>query len=106
MRLHDGRRQVLAHADRLAEAIGLDMTAWWEPTGERYLGRVPKTRILEAVREGVAERDAASIAGLKKDAMIEHAERLLAGKGWLPELLRPPVVATPAAADRALKAAE
>jgi hypothetical protein len=31
---------------------------------------------------------AASIAGLKKDAMVEHAERLLAGTGWLPALLR------------------
>ena len=28
--------------------------------------------------------------GLKKEAMTEQAERLLAGKGWLPDVLRTP----------------
>ena len=64
------------------------MARWWKPTRELYLGRVSKDRILEAVREGVSEKDARDIAGLKKDAMITQAERLLSGKGWLPEALR------------------
>lgn len=57
--------------------------------------------ILEAVREGVSERDAADLEGLKKDAMIEHAERLLAGTRWLPEVLRtePRAAASAAAAS-------
>jgi ParB family transcriptional regulator, chromosome partitioning protein len=84
----------LRHADELARTVGLDMAAWWAPTRTSYLGRVPKARILEAVREGVSEKDAASIVGLKKDAMVEHAERLLAGKTWLPEVLRPATVAS------------
>ena len=98
------RGQALRHADQLAGAIGLDMTAWWEATRESYLARVPKTRILEAVRDGVSEKDAESIDGLKKEAMAEQAERLLAGKGWLPEVLRTPA-ATPATAAAEIKTA-
>jgi ParB family chromosome partitioning protein len=82
------------------------MAAWWQPTAERYLGRVPKARILEAVREGVSERDAEEIAGLKKDAMILHAERLLAGAGWLPEVLRTAAPPSPAAPGEHALAAE
>jgi ParB family transcriptional regulator, chromosome partitioning protein len=38
----------LAHADRLARAVNLDMAAaGWTPTVDNYLGRVPKARILE-----------------------------------------------------------
>ena len=96
----NGRRRTLAHADQLATAIALDMTAWWEVTGERYLSRVAKVRILEAVREGVSEREAESLAGLKKDAMVLHAERLLAGKGWLPEVLRAPALPASAGVGR------
>ena len=84
------------------------MTAWWEAAGERYLARVPKARILEAVREAVSEQEADSMAGLKKDAMLLHAERLLAGKGWLPEVLRAPPLPAPitAARDELAMAAE
>ena len=46
----------MAEADRLARATGLDMVdAGFRPTVENYLGRVPKTRIQEAVREGAGE---------------------------------------------------
>jgi ParB family transcriptional regulator, chromosome partitioning protein len=76
------------HADALALIVGLDMAQWWAPTRESYFAHVSKSHILEAVREGVSEKDADSLAGLKKDAMIEHAERLLAGKRWLPRVLR------------------
>ncbi|WP_119306999.1 ParB/RepB/Spo0J family partition protein [Cohaesibacter haloalkalitolerans] len=79
----------LREADRLAHATGLDMvTAGWRPTVENYLGRVTKARILQAVREGVGDRDAERIAHLKKSEMAEEAERLLADSGWLPEPLR------------------
>jgi ParB family transcriptional regulator, chromosome partitioning protein len=75
-------------ADVLAETLGLDMTATWKPTAANYFGRVSKERIIEAVREGVSAEAAANIAGMKKLAMAEVAERRLAGTGWLPELLR------------------
>ena len=45
------------------------------------------------VSDGVSEKDARSIDGLKKEAMAEQAERLLAGKGGLPDVLRTPDIA-------------
>ncbi|MBW4025712.1 MAG: DNA-binding protein, partial [Proteobacteria bacterium] len=58
------------------------------PTVENYLGRVPKRRILEAVREGAGDRAAQLIDHLKKGDMAKEAERLLTDTGWLPEPLR------------------
>ena len=79
----------LGQADRLAQAVGLDMVdAGWVPTADNYLNRVPKRRILEAVREGAGERAAQLIDHLKKGDMAKEAERLLNGSGWLPEPLR------------------
>ena len=81
--------QRIADADRIARAVDLDMVdAGWRPTVENYLGRVPKARILEAVREGAGERAAQLIDHLKKGDMAKEAERLLAETGWLPEPLR------------------
>jgi ParB family chromosome partitioning protein len=81
----------LAHADTLARAVKLDMTAaGWSPTVDNYLGRVPKARILEAVREAKGEASAQLIDHLKKPDMAREAERLLAGAGWVPEPLRTP----------------
>ncbi len=79
----------LAQANRLARATGLDMAqVGWRPTVGNYLGRVTKTRILEAVREGAGERAAQLIDHMKKGDMAKEAERLLADTGWLPEPLR------------------
>jgi ParB family transcriptional regulator, chromosome partitioning protein len=78
----------LRHADQLALTVSLDMAEWWAPTRDSYLAHVSKAQILEAVREGVSANDADNIAGLKKDPMIDHAERLLAGRRWLPDVLR------------------
>ena len=55
-----------------------------------YLGRVTKAHILEAVAEGVSEDAARRIADKKKPDMAEAAEQRLAGKGWLPAVLRTP----------------
>jgi ParB family chromosome partitioning protein len=99
--------QRIAEADRLAQAVDLDMVqAGWRPTVENYLGRVPKRRILEAVQEGAGERAAQLIDHLKKGDMAKEAERLLADTGWLPEPLRiaaaddAPVEASEAEDDR------
>ncbi|MDA8094893.1 MAG: ParB/RepB/Spo0J family partition protein [Betaproteobacteria bacterium] len=74
-------------ADQLAQALDLDMAQWWKPTKESYLAHVPKSRIVSAVAE-VAPEKAARLATMKKDALIEAAERHLGGSGWLPEPLR------------------
>ena len=85
------RPRALAHADRLAQAVDLDMAAaGWTPTVDTFLGRVTKARILGAVREAKGERAAARIEHLKKGEMADKAEALLAGSGWLPEPLRTP----------------
>ena len=72
----------------LAREVGLDMVAYWQPTATGYFGRVSKERIVQAVRGGVSEQAAQNIIRLKKPAMAEAAEAALAGKGWLPALLR------------------
>lgn len=91
---YNRRPRAIAHADRLAVTLGLDMIeAGWRPTGEAYLGRVTKARIAAAVAEAKGDKAASDIESLKKDAMVERAETLLAGTGWLPEPLRTPVLA-------------
>ncbi|WP_421694383.1 hypothetical protein [Aestuariivirga sp.] len=63
---------------------------------QTYLGRVTKAHIHAAVREAVGDEAAERIAGLKKAEMAQAAERLLAGAGWLPSVLR---TARPASRD-------
>ena len=82
------RPLALAHAETLATALDLDMTAYWTPTAARYLDRVTKAHVLAAVTEGVSDEAAGRIAGLKKPDMVAAAEPLLAGTGWPPALLR------------------
>jgi ParB family chromosome partitioning protein len=83
------RPDALALGEQLARAVNLDMAAaGWKPTVDTYLGRVPKLRILEAVREARGEQSAQLIDHLKKPEMAKEAERLLDGTGWLPEPLR------------------
>ncbi len=83
------RRQALAHADRLAEILSVNVVdAGWTPTTDNYLGRVTKARILEAVRETKGDEAADRIANLKKGDMAATAGQLLAGTGWLPVPLR------------------
>lgn len=79
----------MPQSDILAKAVDLDMVdAGWEPTVDGYLNRVPKARILEAVREAKGKGTAQLLDHLKKGEMATEAERLLNGSGWLPEVLR------------------
>ena len=83
------RPRALGHADRIAEAVDLDIVAaGWSPTVDNYFGRVTKARIVEAVREAKGETAAQLIEHLKKSEMAGRAEGLLAGSSWLPEPLR------------------
>ena len=60
----DRRPGAMAHADRLAELVGLNMAAEgvWTPTVASYLGRVTKAQILAAVSEAKGEAAAEGIA--------------------------------------------
>lgn len=83
------RPRAIVHADTLAATIGLDMAAaGWKPTVDGFFGRVTKSRIMQAVREGCGEAQAVMIEHLKKGDMATQAEALLADAGWLPEPLR------------------
>jgi ParB family transcriptional regulator, chromosome partitioning protein len=85
----DRRSAALAHADILAGAIGLDVTAaGWKPTAEGYFLRVSKAQILDAVREAKGEDAAERLASLKKPDMARGAEDLLFDSAWLPSCLR------------------
>lgn len=92
------RPQAWAHADDLAAYVGLDMTRYWTASVRSYFGRVTKARIGEAVGEAVSVEAAERIAGMKKPELAEAAEQLVAGRGWLPPLLRTQGVAEPAEA--------
>ena len=84
------RPRVQAHANALADAVSLDMTAYWTPTAASYLGRVTKAHIVEAVSEGASPEAAERIKPFKKSEMADTAEQLLSGTGWLPVLLSRP----------------
>lgn len=93
---YNRRPRAVAHADRLASALGLDLAAaGWSPTVGNYLGRVTKGRILVAVREACGEAQAGLIEPLRKAEMADKAQEFLAGSGWLPEPLRTTVAAPP-----------
>lgn len=86
----DNRPMAWKHADRLASALDLDMSDWWSPTADRYLGAVTKGQILDAVSEGVSPKAANRLTGLRKAEMIVAAEPQLVGVRWLPACLRTP----------------
>jgi ParB family transcriptional regulator, chromosome partitioning protein len=84
-------------------AMNLDMAeVGWRPTVDNYLGRVTKSRILEAVREAKGEGAMQLIDHLKKSEMAKEAERLLEDTRWLPEPLRLAEVAPPSDVKEAL----
>jgi len=82
---------VRAEADALADAVGLDMADWWEPTPDGYLNHVPKARIVEALQEAGPGLANDGIGSMRKDVLVAKAASRLAGKRWLPQALRRPV---------------
>lgn len=75
-------------ADTVASAVGLDMADWWEPSAAHYLSCVSKAQISAALNEAGMPAEATAIAGLKKAESVGRAEAALAGKRWLPVVLR------------------
>lgn len=71
----------------LAQAVGLDMAAWWKPTNDGYFQHVPKAAILEAVGE-FSPAHVTRLAKLKKADIANEAERLADGTGWMPGIFR------------------
>jgi ParB family chromosome partitioning protein len=82
----EGKR--LTNAKALASALMLDMNLWFAPDAANYFSRVGKAQILDALKEGRKQPPAPAWEKLKKAELAALAERELAGKGWLPEILR------------------
>lgn len=74
--------------DGIAEAVGLDMADWWEPSAGGFLSHVPKAKLIEAVTEAVSAEAAKPLQGMKKPEAVAAAERLLEGTRWIPHPLR------------------
>lgn len=73
--------------EELAQAVGLDMAAWWKPTAEGYFKHVSKAVILDAVGEYAPEQ-VNRLAKLKKADIASEAERLADGTGWMPAIFK------------------
>lgn len=71
----------------LAQAVGLDMAAWWKPTAEGYFKHVSKAVILDAVG-AFAPESVTRLAKLKKADIASEAERLADGSGWMPAIFK------------------
>ncbi len=73
--------------EELAQAVGLDMAAWWKPTAKGYFKHVSKAVILEAVGEYAPEQ-VTRLTKLKKADIASEAERLVDGTGWMPAIFK------------------
>ena len=87
----------------LAQAVGLDMAAWWKPTNEGYFQHIPKAVILEAVGQ-FAPAHVSRLAKLKKGDIASEAERLADGTGWMPAIFAAEAPEQQAAQDVATEA--
>jgi len=76
-------------APALARSAELDMHGWWQPTAAGYFEHVSKAQVIEAA-QAFAPDQVERLARLKKQELAAEAERLAAGKRWLPAMLRSP----------------
>jgi ParB/RepB/Spo0J family partition protein len=84
-------------ADTLATRLQVDMTKWWVPTSDFFMG-LNKAQITDAIMESPAvlelptakdrEAFAATLASKRKDELALMAAQTLDGTGWLPGLIR------------------
>ena len=83
------RRKDIAQADQLARALGVDMSDWFEATGETYFNHANRTTIELAVAEAKGNEAELSVrAAKKKGEAVLFAQRHVAGSGWLPAPVR------------------
>jgi ParB family chromosome partitioning protein len=78
----------LMHAKLLADALNLDMTAWFTPDAANYFSRVSRTQVISDLTEATGRPAKRSWDKLKKSELSILAEREIAGKGWLPQPLK------------------
>jgi len=77
----------VSQMDEIALSAGVDITAKWQPP-VAFFERVSKPTLLKILSEQCGEEAANNCAGLKKaDLALAMADRL-AGKNWLPPVLK------------------
>ncbi|MFN9146991.1 MAG: hypothetical protein ACK5VS_03290, partial [Hyphomonadaceae bacterium] len=84
-------------ADALATRLQIDMTKWWAPTSDFFMG-LNKAQIADAIMESPAvlelptakDREAfeATLGSKRKDELARMAAQTLDGSGWLPSMIR------------------
>lgn len=103
----DNRRQETG--DVLAQAIDLDMTAYWSPD-TAFWSRLPKTLLIEALAqspgmERLSQKAAgdlvAAVSKLKKEEVVARVETAWRDRGYLPDVLVTPVAAGALAVNQA-----
>jgi len=94
-----------SHASALATALRLDMTAWYVPTAKNFFARISRKAILSTLEEAKGAPQGPALDKMKKPELAERAERVVAGTGWLPALLRA-ASANAAASEAFAEAAE
>lgn len=82
---YSGRNYSASHA--VAAMLDFRMGYWWQADETTYFGSVSKSLMRAAVEEATGE-DAAHIEKAKKADAIKAAAQAVAGRGWLPTLLR------------------
>ncbi|HYC95615.1 MAG TPA: ParB/RepB/Spo0J family partition protein [Sphingomicrobium sp.] len=94
-----GERACAFH-DHLGKLLGIDVAAWWRPTGANYFDRVPKSLALAALGEVGGPTLAGPYAKAKKAELAQACERIFAGDfiaevevkqaalAWVPEAMR------------------
>lgn len=98
---HEADPARLAQAGQVADAVALDMGAWWKPA-DTFLSRLSKAEIAVAMREaGCAEDAVKAVEKSAKADAVALAVKALDGTAWLPELFRPAVVAVEELAEAA-----
>lgn len=84
---HDQSRSRLANVEQVATAIGLDMGAYWTPDAA-FLNRLSKAGMAEVLVEAGCAPQTRSIEKATKAEAVAILEKQLAGRGWLPAVLR------------------
>jgi ParB family chromosome partitioning protein len=77
-----------SHANALAKSLKLDMSAWYTPGSKNFFSRVSRKAIMTALEEAKGAPQGPALDKMKKPELAERAERVIAGTGWLPALLR------------------
>ncbi len=84
---HDQSRSRLANVEQVATAVGLDMGAYWTPDAA-FLNRLSKAGMAGVLVEAGCVTQTRAIEKATKAEAVAIAEKQLAGRGWLPAVLR------------------